>query len=663
MPTLSTACPLDCPDSCTLEVEIEDGVATRLDASDVNAFTQGFICSKVRRFPRRVYGEKRLRSPLRRVGAKGAGRFESISWDDALDTITSEIERVRTTSGPEAIVPLSYGGSNGALTQDNTDARLFSRLGASRLRRSVCAAATGAAATGLYGGMPGVALDDYPEAELIVIWGANPSASGIHLVPVVLEARRRGATLIVIDPRRTPLAAKADLHLQLRPGTDLPVALSLLKWLFDNGRADQDFLARHTTGADELAARAARWSMDEASHVAGVKARDLQQLAESYSAAAPALIRCGWGLERNRNGGSAVAAVLALPAVAGKFGVRGGGYTLSNSRAFPLRSDKAAAAQPADSREINMNLIGRLLNEPVGTPIELLFVYNNNPVATLPDQVAVRRGLARKDLFTVVFDQVHTDTVDYADIVLPATTFLEHDDLRVGYGVQMALRVQPVIDPVGEARPNHAVFQDLCTRLGLDEPGDPKGVAELTRALVADRPEVEAELANRGLSEPVAGSRPIQFADVHPGTTDGKVHLFPSHLDSEAPVGLYGFRADPATELYPLALLSPSTNRTTNSSLGELYADQAAVEISAGDAESRGLVSGSRARVFNDHGEVHCMVRLSANVRPGVAVLPKGIWGHNTLNGATSNALVSDDLTDLGGGATFNDCRVQIAGL
>ncbi|MEE2778167.1 MAG: molybdopterin-dependent oxidoreductase [Acidobacteriota bacterium] len=663
MATLRTACPLDCPDACSLAVEVENGIATRIDATLDNTFTQGFICSKVRRFPRRVYGDARLRSPLRRIGAKGEGRFEEIGWSEAYDAIADAIERVRDQAGAEAILPLSYGGSNGALTQDTTDARFFARLGASRLKRSVCAAATGAAISGIYASMPGVAPEDYPEAALIVVWGANPSAANIHLVPILQRAQRAGTILVVIDPRRTPLAAKADLHLQLHPGTDLPVALSLHRWLFESGAADRSFIEGHTRGSDALSRRSSEWSFERAADLAGVDASDLDWLARSYAKASPALIRCGWGLERNRNGGSAVAAVLALPAVAGKFGVRGGGYTLSNSRSIPLRSDRAAAAREAQTRIVNMNHVGRLLNGDEGPPVDLLFVYNNNPVATLPDQEAVKRGLAREDLFTVVFDQVHTDTVPFADIVLPATTFLEHHDLRVAYGPHLAQDVTPIVDRVGEAKPNYEVFEALCDRLGLDQPDDPLGVEGLRRALASDRPRILEDLAATGLVVPETGGRPVQMVDLKPDTPDGRIDLFPEHLDREAPEGLYAYQPDPATHDYPLALLSPSTHRTTNSSLGELYRDQAVLEMATADANPRGLASGDLVRIHNRLGEVHCAVRLSPNLRPGVVVLPKGIWSHNTRNGATSNALVNDSLTDLGGGATFNDCRVEVVGL
>ncbi len=418
---LTSACPLDCPDACSLDVQVADGRVVKVDGSRRNPFTEGYICTKVRRMPELLYGEGRLLYPAVRTGKKGEGVFERISWDEALDLAAAKMREAQERWGGEAILPFCYGGSNGMLTHEAVDFRLFYRLKASRLARTVCAAATGRAATGLYGKMPGVALADYAQARLIVLWGVNPSASGIHLVPVILEAQKRGARLVVIDPRKTPLAKKADLHLAPQPGGDLPVALAILRWLFAEGKADLAFLAEHTTGADELWQRAEPWTFERAAEASGVPAADIERCARLYAEASPAVIRCGWGLERNRNGGSAIAAVLALPAVAGKFGVRGGGYTLSNSGAYGALDRAGLVAEPEPStRVVNMNRLGEALLEQQDPPVTVLFSYNCNPLATIPNQEKVRRGLQREDLFTVVFEQVWTDTARYADLVFPA---------------------------------------------------------------------------------------------------------------------------------------------------------------------------------------------------------------------------------------------------
>jgi anaerobic selenocysteine-containing dehydrogenase len=661
-----SACPLDCPDACSLEVRVEGGRVVKVDGDHRNPYTQGYICSKVRRMPEHLYGADRLLRPGRRAGAKGEGRFEPLTWDAALDLVAARLAEARRRHGGQAILPYSYGGSNGHLTHESVDFRLFHRLGASRLARTVCAAPTGSAATGLYGKMIGAALGDYAHSRLIVVWGTNPSATGIHFVPVVQEARRRGAKLVVVDSRRTPLAKQADLHLAPFPGSDVAVALAVIRWQFENGGADEEFLARHTTGAEELRRRAAAWTPERAERVSGVPAASIESFARLYAASSPAAIRCGWGVERNRNGGSAVAAILALPAVGGKFGVRGGGYTMSNSVAWKIDTAAAVAEPEPPTRIVNMNRLGEALLEYDSPPVEVLFVYNSNALATTPNQEKVRRGLEREDLFTVVFDQVLTDTARYADVVLPATSFLEHRELARGYGAMVLHRIEPAAAPAGEARSNREVFAELVLRLGLERPGDPTTDQELENALLAASPApvpaaVAAALDRDGMDFAPSGWAPVQFVDVFPRTADRKVHLVPEELDREAPLGLYGFQPDPGDERHPLALISPATNRTISSTLGQLRRGQVALELSPADAAARGLAEGDEARVWNDLGEVRCRVKINPDLRPGVACLPKGLWARHTLNGATANALAPDSLTDLGGGACFNDARVEVA--
>jgi anaerobic selenocysteine-containing dehydrogenase len=658
--TVRTACPLDCPDSCTIDVTVENGRVVKIDGGDENPITRGFICGKVRQFADRVYGEDRLLYPAVRQGAKGQGTYARVTWDEALDLVATRMEDIRDRKGAEAILPFCYGGSNGLLTQDTNDAALFRAFGTSRLARTVCAAPTGAANLALYGKMPGVTYQDYPHARLIILWGVNPAASGIHLVPYLREAQKAGARLVVIDPRATSLARQAELHLAVRPGTDLPVALSLHRFLFEEGFADQTFLAEHATGAEGLRARAAEWTFERAADVAGIDAADLRRLAELYVASSPALVRCGWGLERNRNGGAAAAAVLALPSVAGKFGVRGGGYSMSNSTALGI---KAAAwmndtPEPA-TRIVNMNHLGRALLEYDSPSIDMLFVYNCNPLATMPDQNRVLEGLQRTDLFTVVFDQVFTDTARYADVILPSTTFLENYDIARGYGSISLQLVRPVIEPVAEARPNPEVFSQLAARLGL---GEAEGEIETLLRVSSRLPEgIGTELMERGSITPPFDSAPIQFVDVFPLTPDRKVHLFPDELDRQAPGGFYSYRPDPATERFPLALISPASEKTVSSMMGELRKRAAMVQMNPLDAKMRGLSNEDPVRVYNDLGEVHVPLAINKDIRPGTVSLSKGLWRKSTYNGSTSNALVPDSLTDVAGGACFNDARVEVA--
>ncbi len=658
--TVQTACPLDCPDSCTLEVTVEKGRIVRIDGGHENPTTRDYICGKVRRFADRVYGEDRLLYPAIRKGSKGDGTFTRVGWDEALDQIADKMIEIRDRSGAEAILPFYYGGSNGLLTQDTIDAALWRGFGTSRLARTVCAAATGAANLGLYGKMPSVTYEDYVHAKLIVLWGVNPSTSGIHLVPFIKEARQAGAVLVVVDPRATSLARQADLHIALHPGTDVVVALALHKYLFDRGHADFAFLAKHARGVDELRSRADQWSTDRAAGVAGIDVADLERFAALYAESAPAVIRCGWGLERNRNGGSAVASVLALPAVGGKFGVRGGGYSMSNSTAFGIKAATWMNDTPeAQTRIVNMNKLGDALLDYSDPAVEMLFVYNCNPLATMPNQNRVLEGLRRSDLFTVVFDQVFTDTARYADVVLPATTFLENYDIARGYGPISLQLVRPAIEPAGEARPNPAVFSQLAQRLGIGE------VEEETDTLlrIAGRlpANIGQELLERGSVTPPFGGHPVQFVDVFPLTPDAKIDLCPAALDAEAPAGLYSFQPDPATERYPLALISPASEKTVSSMLGELRERPGMLQMHPSDAQARGLATDDPVRVFNDLGEVQCPVAVTTNVRPGTVSLAKGLWRKSTYNGSTSNALSPDTLTDIGAGACFNDARVQVA--
>jgi anaerobic selenocysteine-containing dehydrogenase len=658
---VETVCPLDCPDSCSLVATVQNGKLTALDGTHANPVTGGYICAKVRRFPERLYGPDRLLYPMFRKGPKGMARFERVSWDDAIDRIATRIREAIAEFGSESVLPYSYGGSNGLLTQDTSDATLFRRLGASRLARTVCAQPTRVANTTLYGKMPSISYEDFPESKFILLWGVNPSASGIHLVPYIKEAQRRGAMLVVVDPRVTPLAKQADIHLAVRPGTDLPVALSIHRHLFEEGHADTAFLAEHTCGADQLRARAKEWTFERAAAEADIDPSVLQRVAEAYVKASPALVRCGWGQERNRNGGSASMAILALPAVAGKFGVRGGGVVMSNSGAWRFEKTWIGADEPP-TREVNMNHLGRALLHYNDPPIKVLFVYNSNAAVTTPAQSQVLKGLERDDLFTVVFDQTMTDTARYADVILPATTFLEGYDLARGYG-PITLRLgRPVIEAVGESRSNADVFGALLKALDLAKDGEPEGEIEEMLDVLAKLPDpIGGDLRERGAAVPPFEGKPVQFVNVFPWTVDRKVHLFCPELDREAPAGLYGYQPDPATPEFPLALISPASERSISSMLAELPRPEVRLLMHPDDAEARGLKDGDPVRVFNALGEIECNVQVGAWIRRGTVSMPKGLWRKHTANGYTTNALVPDTLTDLGRGACFNDARVQVA--
>jgi anaerobic selenocysteine-containing dehydrogenase len=661
--TVDTACPLDCPDACSLSVTVQRGKVVNIDGSSKNPVTHGFICAKVRKFDQLAYGPDRLLYPAVRKGRKGEGKFTRVPWDDALELIASKMRDAKAQAGGASILPYSYGGSNGLLTQDNIDAQLWRRFGTSRLARTVCAAPTGAANMALYGKMASVTYQDYPDARLIVLWGINPSATGIHLVPYIRDAQKQGAKLVVIDPRTTQLAKAADVHLAVKPGTDVAVALAMHRYLFANGFADEAFLREHTTGSGALREHAEPWTIARAADVAGIDAGALEHVARLYAESSPALIRCGWGLERNRNGGNAAMAVLSLPAVGGKFGVRGGGYSMSNSASWNINRSWIDASEP-ETRLVNMNHLGRALTEYADPPVNVLFVYNSNPVATVPDQRRIVSGLEREDLFTVVFEQVMNDTAMYADVVLPATTFLEGYDFAKAYGPIHITLGRPAIDAVGEARSNADVFGELASRLDLLKYGEPAGELDLLVNILDKLPgSVGADLRADLAPTAPGGNRPVQFVDVFPNTPGRKVDLFSAECDAEAPMGLYAFQPDPATGKYPLALISPSSERTINSTLGQLPRADVKLVMHPDDAQARGLADGDLVRIFNDLGEVHCELDVEAGIRPGTVSLPKGLWRRSTRNGATATALVPDALTDLAGGACFNDARVQVASL
>jgi anaerobic selenocysteine-containing dehydrogenase len=663
MPTvLDSVCPLDCPDTCSLSVTVDGGRITKVDGSHRNPLTAGFICAKVRRYPERVYSPLRIQTALRRTGAKGEGRFAPITWEEALETIAGRFKHIISEDGPEAILPYHYGGSNGVFGEGASDARFFNRLGASELLRTLCAAPTGTAYRAMYGTMGGVPPEDYRLARAIILWGVNPAATSIHLVPQVNAARRAGAFVAVIDPRRTPLARSASLHLQPLPGTDVVLALGMINELIRHGYAARAFIAAHVTGFETLANAAAEYPLPRAAAICDLRERDIAALVEAYAAATPAVLRCGWGVERNRNGGNAVRAILALPAIAGKFGVRGGGMTMSLGNSFPLNT--AALRRPdlrtKASRQINMTQLGRALTEPQTPPIRALFVYNANPVAMTPDQNLILRGLARPDLFTVVHDQVLTDTARFADIVLPATTVFEQTELHKSYGHYFLQHSAPVIPPVGESLSNPELFARLARAMGWDDPGLSAGTDELLTAAVADAGARFGESAAADLRRTKltalrfkGGTQLIQLGSDFPTTASGKIELCPEAL------GPIVYTPAPPSR-YPLTLLSPATDKTINSIFGEFNLPIARLHLHPRDAAARGIADGAVVRVYNDRGEVLVHASVSDDVRPGVVILPKGLWRAATLNGSTATALAPDHLSDLGAGACYNDARVEV---
>ncbi len=658
-----TTCPLDCPDTCALTVTVEAGKVVTVGGVENNGITDGFICSKVGHMARRIYHEDRLTTPLRRTGPKGSATFEPISWSDAIEEITQRYKGIIEEFGGEAILPFHYGGSNGVLTDGFLDRLYFARLGSSRLDKTICAVPSGLAAKGMYGKMAGVAFEDYVHARCIVVWGANPKASNIHLVPFIKAAKKNGAFVAVVDPRRNFSRSEVDLHVPVNPGTDLALALALVHWWDSEGMINTRFLEQHSVNVDVLLERAQDWPLRRAVEVCGVPREDIIELGERYAGASTAVIRCGWGLERNRNGAQAIAAVLALPAILGKFGKRGGGYTMSNSSVTRANVDDVLGGIDWQTRSINMSQLGRALDDTTDPPLKGLFVYNANPVATVPDQTAVVRGLARDDIFTVVFDQVMTDTAVLADIVLPATTFLEHEDINVGYGSYVVGGVQPAIEAVGDARPNGEVFAELGRAMGFSDEAFTWSTDEhFTRVasqirLGKEPANVEALSDGEMVYHDFPGKTPVQFETVFPNTPDNKIQFAPAELGADPYVFL------PSESRFPLALITPSSSKLVTSMFGEFNLETLSVTVHPDDAVERELTSGQMVRVFNELGEVRCTVKVSDRVRPGVVMMPKGAWRKSSGNGWTSTALCPDHVNTVGGAACFNDARVEIAPL
>ena len=671
-----TACPLDCPDGCSLEVEVVDGRLVRIDAAPagtgdptLNPLTQGFICHKVKRHHRRVYSSQRLQSPLVRTGPKGSGSWRSASWDEALDLVATRIGEARAQD-PATVVPYLYSSSSGALGSGLLGPLLWEALGASAVDKTICAATAGRAWELTFGRMTGADLLDVVHADLVVVWGANPAISNTHFPPLVNQARRRGAALVVVDPRRTAMAARADLHLAPRPGTDVVLALAVAAELDRRGMVDRTFTDAHATGVDEYLAASRAWSLDRAAEVCGLDPAEIAALVDLVGSRRPAFWRPGWGLERNRNGGSAVRAVLALPVLSGAFGCLGSGVHLSTGHDLNWDDDGLrravlgpAAADPSRPRparrHVNQNQLGQLLTEPGDrAPVRVLFIQGANPAVMNPAQAKVLDGLAREDLFTVVHDQVMTDTACLADVVLPATTHFEVDDVSIPYGAFVAEAIPAVIERVGQSRTNDEVTAGLATRLGF--PADPglgfDPTVERVRALA-----LPGGVPGRAvLAEP---DRAVQFRDRWPTYRDHRARLLAGPGAGEARVP--GFA--PLLSPLPLALLTPAGPERINSMFGE--PDDAEVVTASGapalrlhpdDAAARGLVAGQRARMWDERAEVEVVVTIDGDVRPGVAWMPKGSWRAAFDGGYTANVFAPDLLSDLAGGATFNDARVEV---
>jgi len=669
------ACPHDCPDTCALLTTVENGRAVRVQGNPDHRPTDGVLCTKVSRYAERTHHPERLLQPLRRVGPKGSGRFEPVSWDEALDDIAARLRAIAARD-PQAILPYSYAGTMGLVQGEGMAARFWHRLGASLLDRTICASAGGEGLTQTLGGKVGMKVEHFAEARLILIWGSNSIASNLHFWKLAQLAKRNGARLVCIDPRRTETADKCHEHIALKPGTDAALALALMHELIVHDWLDHDYIARHTLGWEGLRERALQWPPDRAAEVCGVPVQQIRDLAQAYGTTRPAAIRLNYGMQRVRGGGNAARAVACLPALVGAWRHRAGGLLLSSSGMFPvrrdalLRPDLLAGRTP---RTINMSTIGddllREASPAFGPKIEAVVVYNSNPVAVAPESGKVVRGFARDDLFTVVLEHFQTDTADLADYILPATTQHEHWDIHTSYGHTDVLLNRPAIAPQGQARTNTDVFRALAARMGFTDPCFADDDLTLCRTAFGDRLDFQQLLDTGWVSLPVAEA---PFADGGFPTPSGRCEFHSARLAAQGldPLPDHVPNAEPggAHPDYPLAMISPPARNFLNSSFVNVQSlrdieGQPLLEIHADDAAPRGIAHGQMVRVFNERGEYRCVAEVSSRARPGV-VNGLGIWWRKLGPfGTNVNEVTSQRLTDMGRAPTFYDCHVQVAPL
>ena len=694
--TVHTVCSHDCPDSCAVLVTIDEhGTATRVQGDPEHPVTRGFLCGKVAKYLDRVYSPDRLLYPMRRRKGvpKGSGNpdaFERMGWDQALDLIAERLQRISDEHGPESILPYSYAGTMGVLGYGSMDRRFFHRLGASRLDRTICATSGGEALLSVYGKKLGTDPENFRYARYIIAWAANIHGNNIHLWPFIEEARRNGAKLVVIDPYRTRTARAADWHIPIQPGTDTALALGLMHVIIGEALHDGEYVAQNTHGFEQLSAHVQAYTPELVSGLTGIAAADIVRLAREYATTAPAVIRLNYGIQRSQNGGAAARAVCMLPALIGAWKQRGGGLQLSTGGAFNLNN--AALEKPElmiasplgrTARLVNMSRLGHALTElgssaGDGPPVKALFVYNSNPVAIAPNQNTVVHGMKRSDLFTVVHEQFLTDTTDFADVVLPATTFLEHKDFQGAYGHYYLQLSEQAIAPLGEARSNVWLFSQLGQRMGFSEPCFRDSVDDLIDQALAGQP---AQTITRHDLETNKGIR-AQAATGHNGdgflpfarggflTPSGKAEFYSSSLEANGVDPLPTFhppdesRRGAQAHTFPLEFLPRKADNYMNSTFANLPGHQkmespGIVAMHASDAAARQIAEADWVQIFNHRGSIRLRAHLDGSVPPGVVAASLN-WNKLSAGGNNVNALTSETLTDLGRGATFYSTLVEV---
>lgn len=681
--TIRGACPHDCPDGCATLTEVRDGRAVRFGGDPDHPITQGWLCAKVRPYLERVYDPNRLLHPLRRVGPKGSGEWTRVSWAEAIAEIVDRWRAIIAEHGAAAILPYSYSGTLGLVEMAVASQRFWRRLGASDLERTICDAAATAAINATYGAGRAPDPRDVLDSKLILIWGHNPASTGPHFMPLLREAQRNGARVVVIDPRRTLTARSADLHIAPIPATDAALALGMMHVIFRDGLHDEAWLEDNTIGWRGLRDRAQRWSPAHAAAVTGVEKAQIEELARLYATTKPAMLKVADGINRHLSGGQTSRTLMCLPAVIGQVGQRGGGLFYSQSGHIRWDSEAVSHASdaPTPPRAVNMNRLGgALLGEVADPPIMALYVFGANPATSAPNANRVREGLSRPDLFTVVHEQFLTDTARFADLVLPATTQLEQTDLIKPYGHQHLQYNHPAIAPLGEAKSNWTVMRLLAEAMGFREPWlrqtSDEVIEEILTATAAVNPRLDgitlAELQTNG-TVPYAPDpdNDVPYADGVFPTPSGKLEIYSEQLAAQGHDPLPDYvpsrdhDADESRLDRPLTMLSGAAHHFTSSTFGNqatLRAKQGppTLEINPDDAAPREIEDGDLVRVENARGSLQLRARVTTDVQPGVVVSVKGQWGSLSEGGANVNAVTSDELADLGGGSTFHSVVVSV---
>ena len=673
-----SVCALDCPDTCSLLINVDDGKGSHLRGNPNHPITRGFLCGKVARYLDREYSPDRLLYPQKRISTKGQGKFQRISWDEALSTIATRLKAIAGEYGPEAILPYSYKGTMGFLNSAGMDCRFFHRLGASRLDRTICSSTGTAGLTRTLGNRYGTEPEQFQYSKLILAWGANILATNVHLWPFIVEARRRGARFYTIDPVRNNTGHLSDKHFGIFPGSDLALALGLMHIIIGENLYDADYVERYTDGFEALKKKVAEYPPQTVESLTGIAAAEIITLAREYATTRPAAIRLNYGVQRSDRGGAAVRAIAALPALIGSWREIGGGLQLSTSHAFHLNKPglempelQLASPLGREARIVNMAELGKALTELDHPPVKAMIVYNSNPAAIAPNQNLVLKGMRRDDLFTVVMEQFQTDTADYADILLPSTTFLEHTDLYLGYGHYYLQLARPALPAPGEAKSNVEVFRLFAERMGFQDPCFRESEDDMMRTLLnSDHPFVKGitlEQLDREhsvrLNVSAEGQPFLPFANGGFGTPSGKCEFGADALDYQPPIESR-LGSQELRSLYPLEMICSKSHDSMNSTFGNHPSAQqqtSTLLLHEADARQRGILSGDRVRVFNDRGACLLVADVNGAVRQGVVWAPSVRWNKLAPDACNTNALTSDRLTDMGGGPTFYSCLVEVA--